>query len=137
MELFVNIVCAVLGIAGTYGVMKIQERGQMKMKVQMELVNDMREIEKRMMEDFARGEISESLAMDIRMAGHKIEIYCKSRWFHAQANRKLRTAWHVFLEAFATAVPKKPYHGYGFSFHSSPSDFGLNEKLEAVLGALH
>ena len=40
MDLIVNIICAIIGIIGTYIIMKAQERGQMKMNMQFELVND-------------------------------------------------------------------------------------------------
>ena len=52
MDLIVNMVCAVVGIIGTYVVMKAQERGQMKMNMQFELVNDVRSIWERMASDF-------------------------------------------------------------------------------------
>ena len=137
MDLIVNMVCAVVGIIGTYVVMKAQERGQMKMNMQFELVNDVRSIWERMASDFSRGEVSDSLKTAVRMAGHKIEIYCNSRWFRHEANRKLRNAWHVFQETLAVSVPQRPKRGYGYEKVSKPSDFGLDMKLEAVLEALH
>ena len=73
MDLIVNMVCAVVGIIGTYVVMKAQERGQMKMNMQFELVNDVRSIWERMASDFSRGEVSDSLKTAVRMAGHKID----------------------------------------------------------------
>ena len=137
MDLIVNMVCAVVGIIGTYVVMKAQERGQMKMNMQFELVNDVRSIWERMASDFSRGEVSDSLKTAVRMAGHKIEIYCNSRWFRRGANRKLRNAWHVFQETFTVSVPQRPKRGYGYEKVSKPSDFGLDVKIEAVLSALH
>lgn len=137
MDLIVNMVCAVVGIIGTYVVMKAQERGQMKMNMQFELVNDVRSIWERMASDFSRGEVSDSLKTAVRMAGHKIDIYCNSRWFRRGANRKLRNAWHVFQETLAVSVPQRPKRGYGYEKVSKPSDFGLDMKLEAVLEALH
>ncbi len=137
MDLIVNMVCAVVGIIGTYVVMKAQERGQMKMNMQFELVNDVRSIRERMASDFSRGEVSDSLKTAVRMAGHKIEIYCNSRWFRRGANRKLRNAWHVFQETLAVSVPQRPKRGYGYEKVSKPSDFGLDVKIEAVLSALH
>lgn len=137
MDLIVNMVCAVVGIIGTYVVMKAQERGQMKMNMQFELVNDVRSIWERMASDFSRGEVSDSLKTAVRMAGHKIDIYCNSRWFRRGANRKLRNAWHVFQETLAVSVPQRPKRGYGYEKVSKPSDFGLDVKIEAVLSALH
>ena len=137
MELIVNIACALIGIIGTYVVMKAQVRGQMKMNMQFELVNDVHSIWERMAADFSRGEVSDSLKTAVRMAGHKIDIYCNSRWFRRGANRKLRNAWRTFQETFAVSVPQRPKRGYGYEKVSKPSDFGLDMKLEAVLEALH
>ena len=81
MDLIVNITCAVIGMIGAYGIMKAQERRQMKMNMQFELVNDMQSIWERMAADFSRGEVSDSLKTAVRMTGHKIDIYCNSRWF--------------------------------------------------------
>ena len=137
MELIVNIACTFIGIIGTYVVMKAQERGQIKMNMQFELVNDVRSIWERMTDDFAGGEKSASLKTAVLMTGHKIDIYCSSRWFHHTANRNLRNAWHAFSETFAVSVPQRPRRGYGFEKVSKPSDFGLDVKIEAVLNALH
>ena len=137
MELIVNIACALIGIIGTYVVMKAQERGKMKMNMQFELVNDVHSIWERMTDDFAGGEKSDSLKTAVQMTGHKIEIYCHSRWFRHTANRNLRNAWHDFQETLSVSVPQKPRRGYGFEKVSKPSDFGLDVKIDAVLDALH
>ena len=102
-----------------------------------ELVNDVHSIWERMTYDFAGGEKSDSLKTAVNMVGHKIEIYCNSRWFRHRTNRELRNAWHAFSETLAVSVPHRPKRGYGYEKVSTPSDFGLEAKLEAVLSALH
>lgn len=108
MELIVNIACTFIGIIGTYVVMKAQERGQIKMNMQFELVNDVRSIWERMTDDFAGGEKSASLKTAVLMTGHKIEIYCSSRWFHHTANRNLRNPGTLFLKRLPYQFRKGP-----------------------------
>ena len=76
---------------------------------------------------------SNSLKKAVQMTGHKIEIYCNSRWFRHTANRNLLNAWHDFQETLSVAVPQRPKRGYGYETVSKSSDSGLDRKLEGVL----
>ena len=136
MEIVVNICCVLLGAAGSYVVMQMQEKGRRMMQMNAELTDEVLQIENLMIRDFAAGEISHELTAKIRRTGLRLEIYCNSRRFHFRKNRKLRSAWDDFVQQFAMAKPLKPYRGYEFVRISTPADFGLNIKIDALLKTL-
>jgi len=104
--------------------------------MQRDLLEWLCAIEELMERDFADGVISNELSRQVRKTGCLLEMFCRSRWFRPMANRRLREAWSDFRDALASAKIEKPYHGYEFSICSKPSDFGLDDKLRALMRAL-
>ena len=108
MELIVNIACALIGIIGTDVIRK--HRNVDKWKWTCSLSGLMMCIRSgdawRMILPVVKK--SDSLKKAVQMTGHKIEIYCNSRWFRHTANRNLLNAWHDFQETLSVAVPQRP-----------------------------
>ena len=137
MSIFVNVLCALIGVIGTYTVMRIQQREQREDSMKRDLLEYFSAIDRLMLADIPAGGLSAGLRALIRETAARVEEYCRSRWYRPGANRRLREAWRDFHETITNAEIKKPIKFYGVSQCSKPEDFGLEVKIEALYRALH
>ena len=137
MSIFVNVLCALIGVIGTYAVMKIQMRDQRKDGMKRDLLDCVAEIDRRMITDIAEGALSAELQVLLRETDARIAAYCRGRWYRPGANRRLRAVWRDFYDTLTGQKLKKPVRLYEYVEIPAPADYGLDAKIGALYRALN
>ena len=137
MSIFVNVLCALIGVIGGYTVMKIQVCDQREDGMKRDLLGYVAEIDRLMITDIAAGALSAELRALLHETDARIEVYCRGRWFRPRANRRLRAAWRDFYGTLAGLKLKKPVRLYECVQIPEPADYGLDARIEALYRALH